>query len=143
MFSILCPVSMICSVCSISASVPPGQEGHGVGQCEDAGPESPGADVDVLLLIIPAPHGLYHAGAVFLPLAPKRARDGVIAGPVSLRRHLAQLRGLLHWVTLPSEEVLGEGVQDVHAVAEVATADGDVHGDDFVLIRFMYLQRRL
>ena len=60
-----------------------------------------------------------------------------------LRRDLAQLRGLLHRVPLPSEEVLGEGVQHVHAVAEVAAADRDVHRDDLVLVWLVDLQRRL
>ena len=60
-----------------------------------------------------------------------------------LRRDLAQLRGLLHRVPLPSEEVLGERVQHVHAVAEVAAADRDVHRDDLVLVGFVDLERGL
>ena len=133
---------MICSsVSSITASAPPVEEGHGVGQGEDAVPEGP--DVEVLRLVVPAPHSLDHAGAVLLPLAPECAGDGVIAGPVSLGSDLTQLRGLLHRVALPREEVLGQGVQNVNAVAEVAATNRDVHGDDFVLVRFMNLQRRL
>ena len=66
-----------------------------------------------------------------------------ICSPSHLRRDLAQLRGLLHRVPLAREEVLGEGVQHVHAVAEVAAADGDVHRDDLVLVGLVDLERGL
>ena len=50
---------------------------------------------------------------------------------------------LLDGVSLPGEEVLGEGIKDVNAEAEVAFADGDVHRDDLVLVWLVDLQRRL
>ena len=60
-----------------------------------------------------------------------------------MRRHFTQLGRLFHGVALSREEVLGEGVQHVDAVAEVSLADGDVHADDFVLVGLVDLKGRL
>ena len=61
----------------------------------------------------------------------------------AVSKYLSELGRLLDGVALAREEVLGEGVEDVDAEAEVAAADGDVHADDLVLVRLVDLQRRL
>ncbi len=56
--------------------------------------------------------------------------------------HLSKFCGLLDWVSLSGEEVLGQGIQHVDAITQVASADGDVHADDFVLVRLVDLEGR-
>ena len=91
---------------------------------------------------VPAPRVLDEAGAVLLPLAPQRRRDRVVAGPVGGYRHFGHLDRLFDRVALASEKVSRQGVEDVGAVHQVAAADGDVHGDDLVLVGLVDLQRR-
>ena len=54
---------------------------------------------------------------------------------------------LLHFfimiLAFAREKVLGERVQHVNTEAQVAPADGNVHGDDLELVGLVDLQRRL
>ena len=83
---------------------------------------------------------LNHTGTVLLPLPPQGRRYRVVARPIRLGSHFAQLSGLLDRIALPGKEVLGESVEDVNAEAEVALADGDVHRDDLVLVWLVDLE---
>jgi hypothetical protein len=89
------------------------------------------------------PRVLNQPRAVVLPLPPECGRYGLVSGAVRVRSNLSQLGRLLHRVALTREKVLGERVEYVHAVAEVAAADWNVHADDLVLVWLVNLERRL
>ena len=79
---------LICGAGPVVALPHGGQQRHGVRQVEQAGGEDwVQGGVAGLGPEVAAPHGLDHAGAVLLPLPPQRARDRVVAGPVSLQQH--------------------------------------------------------
>ena len=79
---------LICGAGPVVALPHGGQQRHGVWQLEQAGGEDwVQGGVAGLGPEVAAPHGLDHAGAVLLPLPPQRARDRVVAGPVSLQQH--------------------------------------------------------
>ena len=75
---------LICGAGPVVALPHGGQQRHGVWELEQAGGEDWVQRGVCLGPEVAAPHGLDHAGAVLLPLPPQRARDRVVAGPVSL-----------------------------------------------------------
>ena len=77
---------LICGAGPVVALPHGGQQRHGVGELEQAGGEDWVQRGVCLGPEVAAPHGLDHAGAVLLPLPPQRARDRVVAGPVSLQQ---------------------------------------------------------